>query len=78
MTPTKGRESDVKKGTVERAKKLIVQIAARRNFRVEGDRRVEIKVPEPGEPAQVTFDVIPLVAGAEASFGCRSAKGRFR
>lgn len=75
LAPTKGRESDVKKGPVERAKKLIVQIAERRNFRVEGDRRVEIKVPEPGEPAQVNFDVIPLVAGAEGELWVQVRQG---
>lgn len=75
LEPAKGRESDVKTGVVERAKKLIVQIAERRNFRVEGERRVVIKVPEPGEPKQVNFDVIPLAAGAEGELWVQVRQG---
>jgi CHAT domain len=56
-------------------KKLIVQIAERRNFRVEGERRVEIDVPGPNDEASVSFDVTGLVAGAQGELWVQVRQG---
>lgn len=50
---------------VRRDRELIVHIADRRNFRVESDRRVTIKVPEPGQPQMVYFSVVGLLPDTE-------------
>ncbi len=55
--------------------KLIVQIAERRNFRVDGERRVEIDVPGPDYEASVSFDVTGLVAGTQGELWVQVRQG---
>jgi hypothetical protein len=63
LAVTPGRTGDTGEAKVDIGKKLIVQIAERRNFRVDGERRVEIDVPGPDEDATVSFDVTGVIAG---------------
>ena len=70
-----GRAGDTAAATVEKEKKLIVQIAERRNFRVDGERRVEIDVPEPGDEANLSFDVTGLMAGEEGELWVQVRQG---
>ena len=72
---TAGRVGDTAAAPVDVARKLIVQIAERRNFRVDGERRVEIDVPEPGEEANLSFDVTGLVAGEEGELWVQVRQG---
>lgn len=58
-----GRTGESVPAIVEAETKLIVQIAERRNFRVDGERRVEVEVPGPGEEVNLSFDVTGLVQG---------------
>lgn len=70
-----GRTGDTATAPVDATKKLIVQIAERRNFRVDAERRVEIDVPEPGDEASVSFDVTGLVAGEEGELWVQVRQG---
>lgn len=72
---TAGRAGAAAAATVEAEKKLIVQIAERRNFRVDGERRVEIDVPAPDEEANLSFDVTGLVAGEEGELWVQVRQG---
>jgi hypothetical protein len=67
--------SDSGKAAVSRRKKLIIQIAERRNFRVEGERRLTVKVPEPGEPVVRYFDVVGLMPGEEGELWVQIRQG---
>ena len=70
-----GRVGDAAAAPVDVAEKLIVQIAERRNFRVDGERRVEIDVPEPGDEANFSFDVTGLLAGEEGELWVQVRQG---
>lgn len=54
---------------------LIVQIAARRNFRIDSERRVEVPVPKPGSPQSVFFDVVGLSAGESGELWVQVRQG---
>ena len=60
---------------VDEEKKLTVQITERHNFRIDGERRVEIDVPKPGTEANVSFDVTGLVAGEEGELWVQVRQG---
>lgn len=50
-------------GEVELDKKIIIQVQARKHCVVEGENRVEVDVPEIGEPISLYFDIIPKFEG---------------
>lgn len=72
---TVGRAGDSAEAPVDATRKLIVQIAERRNFRVDGERRVEVDVPLPGEEVNVSFDVTGLTADADGELWVQVRQG---
>lgn len=72
---TPGRTGETAAASVDVEKKLIVQIAERRNFRVDGERRVEIDMPGPDTEANVSFDVTGLIAGEEGELWVQVRQG---
>ena len=70
-----GRSSSTASASVEVDTKLIVQIAERRNFRIDGERRVEIDMPEPDGEANISFDVTGLVADEEGELWVQVRQG---
>jgi hypothetical protein len=60
---------------LDASRKCVVQIAARKNFRIEGERRVEISIPKPGDPTQVYFDVTGLIADTEGELWVQVRQG---
>jgi hypothetical protein len=46
------------KAKVSADEKLVVEVLERKDLRVEGDRRQDVDLPPPGEPATVSFKVV--------------------
>jgi hypothetical protein len=60
--------------TVEQGTRLTVEIAEHKELRVQGERRMEVGIPEPGSPETVQFKVIGSKAGrGELSIQIRQA-----
>jgi len=70
-----GRAVASARASVEAGRKLSVQIAERRNFRVEGKRWVEVDIPKPDTEANVSFEVTGLVAGKEGELWVQVRQG---
>jgi CHAT domain/Ternary complex associated domain 7 len=59
-----GRASAAGQGDVDESRPIIIQLIPQTNVQVEGNSRVEIPVPAPGQPPQlVLFDVRPTHIG---------------